>query len=433
MPLFRLRDITPKGLYARSLAMLLVPLVVILSLMTWFYYDTHIAEVNRKLAQAVARDASLVEAHCLTQADDLSATVTLTEFLGLSFTCDHPDGMKFPAYTRNSYFYAGILRRELKSQLGIEAETRLDPKASEIDIRFPSGDAIIAMQVNRKRVLAINSHIFIVWVILFSLLMVALAVGFLNQQVRSILRLSDAAKAFGRGRDVPDFRPSGATEVREAARSVIDMKNRLTAFADQRTAMLAGVSHDLRTPLTRLKLALAMMEDSDDIKAARRDLDDMSAMLDGYLDFASGEEGDEPSALDVASLSRNICQDFGSHISISGPASVMITGRKLALKRAISNLVSNALKYGTKVRVTIVDGPHAAEIIIDDDGPGIPQDKHEDAFRPFVRLEEARTQNTSGTGLGLTLARDTARAHGGDVRLSKSPLGGLRVVLRLPH
>ncbi len=433
MTLFRLRDITPKGLYARSLAMLLVPLVVILSLMTWFYYDTHIAEVNRKLAQAVARDASLVEAHCLTQSDNLSATVTLTDFLGIRFNCNHPDGMEFPAHTRESYFYAGILRRELKSQLGTLAETRLDPKASEIDIRFSSGDKVIAMQVNRKRVLAINSHIFIVWVILFSLLMVALAVGFLNQQVKSIIRLSDAAKAFGRGRDVPDFRPSGATEVREAARSVIDMKNRLTAFADQRTAMLAGVSHDLRTPLTRLKLALAMMEDSDDIKAARADLDDMSAMLDEYLEFASGEEGDDPGTLDIASLSRAICKDFGSHINITGPSSVIITGRKLALKRAISNLISNALKYGTKVHVTLIDGPHAAEIMIDDDGPGIPKDKYEDAFRPFVRLDEARTQNTSGTGLGLTLARDTARAHGGDVRLSNSPLGGLRVVLRLPH
>jgi two-component system osmolarity sensor histidine kinase EnvZ len=196
--------------------------------------------------------------------------------------------------------------------------------------------------------------------------------------------------------------------------------------------MLAGVSHDLRTPLTRLKLALAMMEPTEDIRAAKSDLDDMSMMLDEYLAFARGEEGDAAQPFDLGQTTREIAAGFGAHIPVIGPSRVMVVGRPLALKRAITNLVSNAVKYAPTARISLVDGPHWAEVVVDDDGPGIPQDRHEEAFRPFSRLDDARSQNESGSGLGLTLARDTARAHGGDVRLMSSPMGGLRAVLRVP-
>jgi two-component system osmolarity sensor histidine kinase EnvZ len=196
--------------------------------------------------------------------------------------------------------------------------------------------------------------------------------------------------------------------------------------------MLAGVSHDLRTPLTRLKLALAMMEQTDDITAAKADLDDMSMMLDEYLAFARGEEGDEATLFDLAQMTRDVAAGFGAHVAVIGPQRIMVMGRPLALKRAVMNLLGNGLKFAPTARVSLVDGPHWAEVVIDDDGPGIPPERYEEAFRPFARLDEARTQNDSGTGLGLTLARDTARAHGGDIRLSKSPMGGLRAVLRMP-
>ena len=431
--MFRLRDITPRGLYARSMLMVIAPVVLILSLMSWYYYDSHIAEVNRKLAQSIARDASLVQAYCDRRERSALAHRTIDERLDLTFTCDSPASPLEQAKYAHVFAYSRTLDNELETRLGVPVETALDPKDSMLHLRFPSGPRTVEIIVERKRVLAANTHIFIVWVILFSLFMVALAIGFLNQQVRSILRLSKAARAFGRGRDVPEFRPSGANEVREAARAVIDMKNRLTAFAEQRTAMLAGVSHDLRTPLTRLKLALAMMDETDDIKAARADLDDMSMMLDEYLTFARGEEGDEPSTFDLADLVRDAAAGFGPHIEVSGPASIPVNGRPLAIKRAVTNLVSNAAKFATHVQISLVDGPHAVDIHVDDDGPGIPPERHEDAFRPFMRLDEARTQNTPGTGLGLTLARDTARAHGGDLRLGESPLGGLRASLRLPH
>ncbi|MEH6744632.1 ATP-binding protein [Hyphomonas sp.] len=431
--MLRLRDITPRGLYARSMLMVIAPVVLILSLMSWYYYDSHIAEVNRKLGQSIARDASLVQAYCDRRQDSLLDRRTIDERLDMTFTCDSDAANIDRSSHVNVFSYSGTLDDELETRLGVPVETALDPRDSMLHLRFPSGPRTVEIIVERKRVLTVNSHFFIVWVILFSLFMVMLAIGFLNQQVQSILRLSKAARAFGRGRDVPDFRPSGANEVREAARAVIDMKNRLTAFAEQRTAMLAGVSHDLRTPLTRLKLALAMMEETDDIKAARADLDDMSMMLDEYLTFARGEEGDDPSDFDLAELVRDAAAGFGPHVTVAGPDRIMVNGRRLAIKRAVTNLVSNAIKFATDTQITLVDGPHAADIHVDDNGPGIAADLREDAFRPFMRLDEARTQNTPGTGLGLTLARDTARAHGGDLRLSDSPLGGLRASLRLPH
>lgn len=430
--MFRLRDITPRGLYARSLLLVVAPVVLILALMTWYYYNSHLAEVNRKLAQSIARDAALIQSYCDERPDTPITRERLEGDLDVTFECDHVDPETGAPELARTFAYGRTLREELETRLGVPVDVSIDP-ATMLHFRFPSGSDTVEILIERKRALTVNSHFFIVWVIASSLLMLALAVAFLNQQVRSILRLSEAARAFGRGRDAPDFRPSGATEVRDAARALLDMKSRLTAFADQRTAMLAGVSHDLRTPLTRLKLSLAMMEPTEDLRAAQSDLDDMAMMLDEYLTFARGEEGDEAISLDLSDLVREAASGFGAHVAVAGPNAMRVTGRPLALKRAINNLISNAVKYATDIRVTLVDGPHAAEVHVDDNGPGIAPERREEAFRPFSRLDEARTQNASGTGLGLTLARDTARAHGGDLRLSDSVLGGLRASLRLPH
>jgi len=431
--MFRLRDITPRGLYARSLLMVVLPVFLILTLTTWYYYDSHIAEVNRKLGQSIARDVSVVQDFCERRSGSHISRDTIATRLDLTFSCDAPDAVPEEEGFLEAFSYRNVLREELRVRLGVPVAVGLSPNDSLIHIRFPAAGRTAEVLIERKRAVTITSHFFIVWVIIFSLLMVSLAVAFLNQQVRSILRLSEAARAFGRGRDVPDFRPSGANEVREAARAVIDMKNRLTAFTDQRTAMLAGVSHDLRTPLTRLKLALAMMEETDEIRAMKADLDDMAMMLDGYLAFAKGEESDEPVEFDFAALVRDVVAGFDKGIPVTGPDAMTIKGRRLAIKRAVTNLLSNAVKFGDTVQVTLIDGPHAVEMHVDDNGPGIPKDRREEAFRPFSRLDEARSQNTSGTGLGLTLARDTARGHGGDLRLSESALGGLRASLRLPH
>jgi two-component system osmolarity sensor histidine kinase EnvZ len=430
---FRLRNFAPRGLYARSLLLLLVPVVLILGLMTWYYYSSHIAEVNRKLAQGIARDANLIRAACADPDLDPATLQRISELIDTSFTCSVASDAPAMSDLRTRFNYADTLNQQLANGLGAPVEVGLLPDESRLILRFQAGAGTAEINIERKRAFVINAHFFMVWVIFFSLLLVAVSIGFLNQQVRSILRLSEAARAFGRGLDLPDFRPSGAREVRDAARALIGMKDRLTAFAEQRTAMLAGVSHDLRTPLTRLKLAFAMMPESRDTLAARQDLDEMAGMLDGYLAFARGEQAEEQQVFDLAETVREVASGAAPPLDYSGPETLRMTGRPLAVKRALANLVSNACNYASRARITLVAGPRWSEIIVDDDGPGIPEERHEDAFRPFHRLDEARSQNESGIGLGLTLARDTARAHGGDVRLGLSPLGGLRAILRLPN
>jgi two-component system osmolarity sensor histidine kinase EnvZ len=233
---------------------------------------------------------------------------------------------------------------------------------------------------------------------------------------------------------MPNFKPSGALEVRKAARSLLRMRNRIRRYADQRTAMLAGVSHDLRTPLARLKLELALAPKDYDTAPAKNDIIEMERMLDGYLAFARGEEGELPVQSDLAAVTRDAVAAAAARtqLELFAPSPVPVRLRPLALKRAIANLANNAADHGKLVRVTVTSQSGEGVITVEDNGPGIPSENYEDAFRPFSRLDASRNQNVSGVGLGLTITRDIARAHGGDVTLGKSDLGGLRATIRLP-
>lgn len=411
MSVFRLRNYTPRGLYGRLAALLVVPVVVIFTIFTVYYYQEHIKDVNEKLSQSITREISLIADLCTDAAHTADDEARLQDRLGLIFECnmDAPDS--WPAATKARFNYAPVLNGQLDNFVKHPAQVRYNTQTDMLDFRIKLDNAqTLQVTIDRKRALAANTHFTVVWVLLGTVLMMLTAFAFLRNQVRSILQLTEAAKAYGRGRDMPGFRPSGATEIRDAARAVNEMRARLTAFADQRTSMLAGVSHDLRTPLTRLKLQLAMMEQSDDIAGARRDLDDMSKMLDEYLAFASGEEGEQAEDLRLDHITRTVIERVDRARLKSAPA-ITVNVRPAALARTLANLVNNAVGYGTRAEVTLVKGPRSAEILIDDDGPGITPDQREDAFRPFHRLDEARTQNVAGTGLGLTLARDFARAH----------------------
>ena len=432
MSSFRLRDYTPRGLYARLAALVAVPVIAIFAIFALYYYQEHISDVNEKLSQSIAREVGLIVDICAAPAQDLAMETEIEAQLGLRLDCAHPNGMTWPENARTSFSYGDVLRGQLASVTSRPVEVRTVESGSVLDFRSTIETGTVRVLIDRKRALAANTHYTIVWVLLGAIVMLALAFAFLRNQVRSILRLTEAAKAYGRGRDMPGFRPSGATEIRDAARAVTDMRAKLTAFTEQRTAMLAGVSHDLRTPLTRLKLQLAMMEQSEEIDGARDDLDDMSKMLDEYLAFASGEEGEKPEELRLDHITRTGAERIdGAHVIEASEISVTV--RPMALTRTLTNQISNGVGYGSRCEVRLIKGPRMAEILFDDDGPGIPEDKREDAFRPFHRLDDGRSQNVAGTGLGLTLARDFARAHGGDIRLEDSPLGGLRVRLRLPY
>ena len=267
------------------------------------------------------------------------------------------------------------------------------------------------------------------------MILFGVAVIFMRNQVRPIRRLAAAADEFGKGRDAPRFKPEGATEVRQAASAFISMRDRIQAQITQRTKMLAGVSHDLRTPLTRMKLQLEMAEKPDDMEDLKRDIAEMEHMLEGYLAFARGEGDEQPRSTNISSMLSDVVESAkrkGAEVDLHTEGDIILPVRPNAFKRCIINLVDNADRYATHVSVRAGKRGEAIEVTIDDDGPGIPKDKFEDVFKPFFRLDESRNQVTGGVGLGLTIARDVVRGHGGEISLDVSPLGGLRARLTLP-
>jgi two-component system osmolarity sensor histidine kinase EnvZ len=262
-----------------------------------------------------------------------------------------------------------------------------------------------------------------------------IAIIFLRNQIKPILRLADAAESFGKGREVPNFRPRGAREVRRAANAFIEMKSRVERAMEQRTAMLAGVSHDLRTVLTRFKLELALIGDSPEVEAMKKDIDEMARMLEAYLAFARGDFGEQPEPTDMAAFLEELRLDAernGHKATVIFHGPPIVTVRPAAFKRCLGNLVSNAARFAKTIAITGQRDHRWLIVTIDDDGPGIPQAMREDVFKPFLRLDDARNQDEGGTGLGLAIARDIARSHGGDISLGNSPLGGLRATVRVP-
>jgi two-component system osmolarity sensor histidine kinase EnvZ len=268
-----------------------------------------------------------------------------------------------------------------------------------------------------------------------SIVLLTVAILFLRNQIRPILRLADAAESVGKGREVPDFRPRGAREVRRAAAAFIEMKRRIERTMEQRTAMLAGVSHDLRTVLTRFKLELALMGNSREIEAMKKDVDEMGRMLEAYLAFARGDTGEQSAPTDMAAFLEELKSDAerDGHVTrVAFHGHPIVTVRPAAFKRCLGNLVSNAARHAPSISITGHRDHRWLTVTVDDDGPGIPAHLREDVFKPFLRLDDARNQDEGGTGLGLAIARDIARSHGGDIMLSDSPLGGLRAAVKVP-
>jgi two-component system osmolarity sensor histidine kinase EnvZ len=290
--------------------------------------------------------------------------------------------------------------------------------------------------VRRNEAYASNSHILLVWMVGTSLVLMSIAIPFLRNQIRPISQLAEAAESFGKGRPLPaDFRPRGAQEVKRAGHAFIQMRERIERQIEQRTAMLTGVSHDLRTILTRFKLQLALSGSKPDVSALNQDVQDMQTMLEGYLSFARGDGLEDPGSFDLADYFGKIQEEARLRkrkltTSLTGSPDLHV--RPGAFSRLLSNLVGNAFRYGKAIEIKATHTRGTLRVVIDDDGPGVPADKREEVFKPFVRLDSARNLDSSGTGLGLSIARDIARGHGGDIWLEDSPLGGLRVVLRVP-
>ncbi len=437
----RLRTFMPKSLFGRSLLIIVLPVAMMQIAVTYTFFDAHWTTVTSRLADGVAGDVAVVmdlyeQAPGPNRAEQLHPFTSRTMQIAMTLE----PGEVLPSTVRSSFFRVldRTLRRALASKLNHEFwfDTTRYPAYVEIRIQVDAG--VLRLIVPRDRVFATTGHIFLFWIVVATLLLTAVSLIYIRNQARPIERLADAAERFGRGQDAPHFKPTGAREVRQAAQAFIDMRRRIKRQIDQRTTLLASVSHDLRTPLTRLKLQLAMMSREDeDINAMRADVEAMEMVLGEYLDFARGVASEEPEPADIGELVSEIVEQTargGANVTaqIQSDADLVLSVRASALSRCMQNLISNAVAHADKVAVSARRENGAIFVDVEDDGPGIAEDQREEAFRPFARLDEARNANKGGVGLGLAIARDVARGHGGDITLSESEMGGLRARLRLP-
>jgi two-component system osmolarity sensor histidine kinase EnvZ len=432
------KNLMPKGLYARALLIIIVPMVVLQSVVAFVFMERHWNTVTRHLSAAVVQDiAALIDVYKVYPQDKDRAQLRRIAQERLGLVVDFLPIGDMPPPGPKPFFSLldQTLSVQLSQQIGKPFWIDTVGKSSLVEIRIKLDDVVMRIFARRSAAYASNSEIFIFWMLGTSSILLIVAVLFLRNQIKPILRLADAAESFGKGREQPDFRPRGAREVRRAAQAFFEMKSRIERSIEQRTAMLAGVSHDLRTILTRFKLELALIGDSPEVEAMRKDVDEMNAMLEAYLAFARGDSGEQAQPTDMQAALEDLRSDAERHghaatVVFHGDPSVTV--KPAAFKRCLANLVSNAARYARTIAVTGHRDHRYLSISVDDDGPGIPPDLREDVFKPFLRLDDARNQDEGGTGLGLAIARDIARSHGGDIMLGDSPLGGLRATVRIP-
>jgi two-component system osmolarity sensor histidine kinase EnvZ len=429
----------PSTLFGRSLLIIILPIAIMQIVVTWIFFDAHWQTVTSRLSEGLAGDiAWVVESYQADPTPQGLAKLSDRAERSLSLSVALQDGRTLPV-SRHVSLFAPLdqsLRRALVNRLDQPFWFNTTRYPAYVDIRVQVKQGVLRIIAPRDRAFATQGHIFILWMTVATVLLTSVSLLFIRNQVRAIERLADAAEAFGRGGDVPQFKPHGAAEVRKAAHAFISMKERIQRHIDQRTALLASVSHDLRTPLTRLKLEAALAEPSSRVEAIKRDLAEMEHMIDEYLAFARGEGGETLETVALRGLIEEVsigAERAGAEVAVDADASLLANVRPNAFKRALANLVMNAAAHGEHVAVAARTRPAGGvEIVVDDDGPGIPPERYEEAFKPFNRLDESRNQNEKGVGLGLAIARDVARGLGGDVTLERSPMGGLRAVVRLP-
>jgi two-component system osmolarity sensor histidine kinase EnvZ len=433
-------NLLPKGLYARSLLIVIAPMVLLQTAVAYIFMERHWELVTHRLSAAVARDIGaaidLYRAFPPGQGDDRLKAIAAERFhIDVELM---PAGPLPPPLPKTFFSELDPVTRALPDEIGKQVRRPfwVDTvgRSGLIEIRIDLGDGVLRMITHRNLAYEPNVHIFILWMLGASIVLLTVAILFLRNQIRPILRLADAAEDFGMGRDF-DFRPHGAREVRQAGYAFIEMKKRVERALEQRTAMLNGVSHDLRTILTRFKLSLAVMEGEAEIEPLQRDVEEMQRMLEAYLAFARGDGGEAAAPTDVKAMLEELRSDAerqGATVSIEANGALTVKLRPNAFKRCLANLVANALRHGARIVLQAAREQRFISISVDDDGPGIAPEHREDVFRPFYRLDEARNQDESGAGLGLAIARDIARAHGGDITLSASPMGGLRANVRIP-
>lgn len=442
-----LRQMMPKTLFGRSLMIVLLPLLILQAVLAYVFYERHWDTVTRWLAVGVAGEISLL-VDMVESADSLDEQeaaldlarrhhgfiITLEPDTRLEAVATDPDRRP----SRLDQTLTKTFTRQLDHAFAIDT-TLTQQRPRQIAVYVELEDGLLRVIAPRKRVDSTTTRIFIGWMVGLSLLLLLLAIYFLTRQLRPIRRLAWAADNFGKGRDVGDFKLAGATEIRQAGAAFNTMRKRILRQLTQRTEMLAAVSHDLRTPLTRMKLELEMLKSTkphaDDIKALQKDVEDMAKVVDGYLAFARGEGQEGMTPTDLGNILKEVgarAGQDGTTIDIELERPITMPLRPVAIRRCMANLVDNAVHYADWVGIRATMEDDQVWIAIDDDGPGVPADQREAVFKPFFRLDASRNPGTGGVGLGLAIARDIVLSHGGDIQLGDAPAGGLRVLIRLP-
>lgn len=433
-----IKKFLPRSLLGRSLMILVVPLVLLQVISAFVFYEAHWDKVSQYLARGLAGDVGAMV--------DLVRDNPTEEGLERAFEISRnrfnmqAELRKGEILSNTKEIVQGSLPdpfflSALDERVGLPYHIVVPDDDKTITIEVQLSDSILAVTALKKRLFSSTTYVFVLWMVGSSLLLFGVAIIFMRNQVRPIRRLAIAADAFGKRQDVERFKPEGAREVRQAATAFLKMKARIERQIEQRTRMLAGVSHDLRTPLTRMKLQLAMMGESDDTKDLSEDILEMEHMLEGYLAFARGEGGEATAETNLSELIETIVSAMkrkGILIDYHCEGQIYLTIRPHAFRRAVTNVIENAGRYGEHVSVRVGKRNDMVEVTIDDDGPGIDPDKREDVFKPFFRLDQSRNVQTGGVGLGLSIVQDVVRGHGGDIQLSDSPQNGLRARLRFP-
>ncbi len=434
-----IKTLLPRGLLGRSLLIVLVPLILLQAVAFTFFYGSHLDIVSRRLSGSIAGEvAQTIE--LLQRFPDQQDWVLRNAWLQFEVPMRLVPGAPLPADTHVNQI--GPMDDDLASALAAKVRRSFrmdwttDPRNVLVRVAldgFGENGAILEVEAPRKRLYATSIYLFVLWIAGTAVLLFGVAALFLRIQVRAISRLAAAAEAFGMGRDRGPIRLEGAVEVRQAAHAFNRMQERIVRFLAQRTEMLAGVSHDLRTPLTRLRLALAILpprpELQQDVADMTADVEEMERMIGGYLSFARGEGAEQAQAVDLSALLGDVAsaaRRAGAEVEVDAPAGLTLNLRPDAARRAVTNLVDNARRHARRVLLSVEPHGRTVQVLVDDDGPGIAPDRRESVFRAF------ESGAGGGTGLGLTIARDIVRAHGGDIVLEGSPLGGLRARMRLP-
>lgn len=433
-----LHDRMPKGLYARALLIVILPIVLLQSAVAYVFMERHWEVVTYRLSAGVAREvATIIDIY-----NEFPDDVDREKLRNIAATAMNIDltvlpKSPIPTASKKPSLFALLdkaLNKELSRHISEPFWINTSLSRKFIEIQVALNDLTLRMLINRTHAYASNSYIFFMWMAVASIIILAVATSFLRNQIRPILRLAEAAEEFGKGRDIK-YSPRGAREVRRAGAAFLEMKRRVERAIEQRTTMLNGVSHDLRTIITRFKLSLALINESSESVEMRKDVDEMERIVEAYLAFARGDGGEASAPTDISTIFEELKADTerrGLQASFNIDGDPVIISRPASMKRLLANLVGNAQRYGEKLEFSSKNTGDAMIIHIDDNGPGIPLERREDAFRPFYRLDKSRNQDTANSGLGLAIARDIARAHGGDIALDRSPLGGLRATVSLP-